>query len=73
LKADAFGLTNYWEKNKHATTAARCIGNNKNEGADDGKPLTLRNLSSAFILLPVGCLISILVFLIEKILGKYYV
>jgi len=70
LKADAFGLTDYWKKSKLATTAARCIGNHENEGTDDGTPLTLKNLSSAFILLPVGCFFSIIIFLIEKFLGK---
>ena len=70
MKAEAFGLIEYWKKNKQADIAARCIGVGKNEGADDGTTLTLKNLSSAFILLPVGCFFSIIIFLIEKFLGK---
>jgi len=70
LKAEAFGLIEYWKKNKQADIAARCVGVGKNEGADDGTPLTLKNLSSAFIILPVGLLFSMIVFLIEKLFGK---
>ncbi len=68
LKADEFGLMKYWQKTKEATYAARCI--NKNQATDDGTPLTLKNLSSAFIILPLGWLLSLLVFLIEKLYSK---
>ena len=61
-------MINYWKRFKQATDAARCI--NTNQSPEDGTPLTLTNLSSAFIILPLGWFLSLVVFFIEKLYSK---
>lgn len=69
LKAQAAGLRPA-KKTKEETNAERCIGNYHKISADDGYPLTLKNLGSAFILLPVGLLLSFLIFCVEKLVAR---
>ena len=45
--------------------------NSKENKDGDVSPLTLRNLMGPFVILPIGYLISLLVFLVEKVFHHF--
>ena len=63
------GLTQHWIKS-YQPHAKGCLLQDYKNDVPNIRVLTLRDLSSAFAILIMGCAISFLVFLIEKISFK---
>lgn len=62
------GLGDYWKK-KHVPSMDRCKLENQDVGGP--KPISLFELSSAFVILGIGLSLGILVYLVEKIISVY--
>ncbi len=60
------GLAKYWLKN-YQPSPKGCLLQDYKENVPSIRVLTLKDLSSAFVLLLLGLSLSLLVFLIEKI------
>jgi len=63
------GLALHWIKS-YQPSAKGCLLQDYKKNAPRIRVLTLNDLSSAFVLLLLGCAVSLLVFLIEKIRYK---
>jgi len=60
------GLSKHWIK-KYQPSAKGCLFDDYKKNAPAIRVLTLKDLSGPFVVLLMGCAISFLVFLIEKI------
>ena len=63
------GLAMHWVK-RYQPSAKGCLLQDYKKNVPAIRVLTLKDLSSAFVLLLFGCSLSLLVFLIEKIRFK---
>ena len=79
MKMEQFGLIDYWWRLQNPTDPSPCLSKNikkkkKSEAngrpAEDLKRLTLKDLSGAFVVLIVGYIISLLVLVIERSIGR---
>jgi len=64
------GLSHHWVKS-YQPSPKGCLLEDYKKNVPAIRVLTLRDLSSAFVLLLLGCAVSLLVFLIEKIRYKF--
>jgi len=64
------GLSHHWVKS-YQPPAKGCLLEDYKKNVPAIRVLTLRDLSSAFVLLLLGCAVSLLVFLIEIIRYKF--
>jgi len=71
MKMQASGLLTFWQKQAGRDSLRRCLKNGNFKGPkgnrrdDEKKPLTLKGLSGAFIILGFGYSLGIAVFIIE--------
>ena len=72
LRAEAAGLNGYWAKTREVVDAQRYIrpAHKKHSGLDEGKPLSLQHMSSIFVVLAAGSLLSLVILLLEIALAK---
>ena len=64
MRMEASGLLNYWTR--RVNRARNCMKNDRPKGRNDvKKPLTLRGLSGAFVVLGFGYSLAIAVFIVE--------
>ena len=75
LELHQAGLISYWTK-QFEPNARPCFNGNQNKKNDKGKKkplirLSLVNLTGAFALLAFGWLLSLFVFLIEKVISVW--
>ncbi len=70
LRAKNAGLTDLWQKWSLPNIDKCKLDKNKDEGKV--KPITLVELSSAFLVLGVGLLLSVLAFLIECLMASRF-
>ena len=64
MRMEASGLLNYWAR--RVNRARNCMKNDRPKGRNDvKKPLTLRGLSGAFVVLGFGYSLAIAVFIVE--------
>ena len=60
------GIAKHWIQS-YQPSAKGCIFEDYKKNAPSIRVFTLKDLSSAFVVLLIGCTVSLLVFLIEKI------
>ena len=80
MRMEQAGLIDHWWREQSPTDPTPCLSNNikkkktpknkEEKAADDRKRLTLKDLSGAFFLLIAGYILSSLVFIIERSIGR---
>ena len=72
LRLHQAGLFERWRANHHVSNPARQHCLELDSGRRDGKlkRLSLANLSSVFVILGIGCGMSLLVFLLERLFHR---
>ena len=66
------GLMQYW-KNRSPLAASQCDPNNKQmltKQKENKKPLSLKNLSGALVILQIGLSVSLIAFIVEIVVGN---
>ena len=75
MKMEQFGLIDHWWRQYSPADPKPCLSENidkkkKDETNGNRKRLTLKDLSGAFVLLVAGYFLSLLVFIIERSIGR---
>lgn len=71
IELNAFGLIEYWMK-FHVASPRQCLDTITRHNKQSANPrLSLKNLTGAFVILGFGCMISFLVFVIERLKFTY--
>ena len=69
LQAVSAGLTEYWKK--WSTSSMDMCKVDQMKSKEKAKPIKLIELSSAFLVLGIGIVMSSTVFLLERLLGSF--